>query len=195
MTDRFIHPSALVECESIGPGTRIWAFTHLLPGAAVGANCNIGDHCFVETGAVIRNNVTIKNHVCVWDGITIEDDVFIGPQVAFTNDRYPRSPRMEKVRARYERPDNWLVKTVLEQGCSVGANATILGGIRLGRYCLIAAGATVTADVEPFALMVGTPARKTGYVCPCGEKLGRSLAGGTRCPTCGQLLDENTNAA
>jgi acetyltransferase-like isoleucine patch superfamily enzyme len=160
-----------VESDAIGAGTRIWAYAHVLPRARIGVNCNLGDHAFVESGAVVGDNVTIKNHVCVWEGITIEDDVFIGPQVAFTNDRYPRSPRMAEVRHRYADKAQWLVRTVLERGCSVGANATILGGVRLGRYCLIAAGAVVTRDVPPFALMAGSPARRIGTVCRCGHRV------------------------
>jgi acetyltransferase-like isoleucine patch superfamily enzyme len=170
MIETFIHAQAIVESE-VGLGTRVWAFAHVLPGARVGKNCNLGDHTFLETGAVLGDNVTLKNHVCVWEGVTLEDDVFVGPHAAFVNDIYPRSPRMAEVRNRYLRKERWLVKTVLERGCSVGANATILGGLRLGRYSMIAAGATVTRDVEPFALMAGSPARRVGTVCICGRKL------------------------
>jgi len=181
----YAHPTALVESEAIGEGTRIWAYAHVLRGARVGANCNIGDHAFVESGAVLGNNITLKNHVCVWEGITLEDDVFVGPHVAFTNDRYPRSPRMPQVHQRYAEKDRWLVKTVVEQGCSIGANATILPGVRLGRYCVVAAGAVVTKDVEPFALMIGTPARRVGTVCICGQPLALPEEE-RRCPQCAQ---------
>lgn len=165
----FAHPTAIVESNEIGAGTRIWAYAHVLAGARIGENCNLGDHAFVESGAALGNNVTLKNHVCVWEGVTIDDDVFVGPHVAFVNDLYPRSPRMPEVRARYADKSQWLTRTVLERGCSVGANATILGGLRLGQYCLIAAGAVVTRDVEPFALMAGAPARRVGSVCRCGR--------------------------
>ena len=188
MTGNFIHPSALVESDLVGEGTRVWAFAHILPGARIGDNCNIGDYVFIETGVVVGNNVTLKNNVCVWEGITIEDDVFVGPNVSFTNDLFPRSPRMAEVHARYAQKDNWLVKTVIQKGSSIGANATIIGGIKIGRYSFIAAGATVTKDVEPFALMVGSPAKKTGYVCVCGKKRGTSFPSST-CPACGATPD------
>ncbi|MCE9553931.1 MAG: N-acetyltransferase [Planctomycetes bacterium] len=186
----YAHPTALVESEAVGSGTRVWAYAHVLKNAQVGENCNIGDHAFVESGAVVGNNVTLKNHVCVWEGVTLEDDVFVGPQVAFTNDRYPRSPRMAEVRGRYADKNLWLVKTVVEQGCSIGANATIICGVRLGRYCVIAAGAIVTKDVEPFALMMGSPARRVGTVCVCGEPL---AAGGESksCSNCQAKAAEN----
>jgi acetyltransferase-like isoleucine patch superfamily enzyme len=186
----YVHPTALVESEAVGSGTRVWAYAHVLKNAHVGENCNIGDHAFVESGAVVGNNVTLKNHVCVWEGVTLEDDVFVGPQVAFTNDRYPRSPRMAEVRGRYGDKNRWLVKTVVEQGCSIGANATIVCGVRLGRYCVIAAGAIVTKDVEPFALMIGSPARRVGTVCMCGEPLTTGEES-TLCSNCQTKAVEN----
>jgi len=188
MGSKFIHPTALVESQLIGEGTRVWAFTHILEGARIGDNCNIGDHGYIEAGAVIGNNVTVKNNVCVWEGIIVEDDVFIGPGVAFTNDLFPRSPRMAEVRSRYTQKDNWLVKTVVEKGSSIGSNATIIGDTRIGRYSMIAAGATVTKDVEPFALMVGVPARRIGYVCVCGKKTGNSFPAFT-CLECGATVN------
>ncbi|MEX2315992.1 MAG: acyltransferase [Pirellulales bacterium] len=185
MSERFFHPAALVESDQIGVGTRVWAFAHVMAGAVVGGHCNLGDHAFLESGATIGNNVTVKNNVCVWSGVTLEDDVFVGPNVSFTNDRYPRSPRMAQVAARYERPERWLLPTVVERGASIGANATILPGIRLGRYSMIAAGALVTADVPPFALMVGSPARRVACVCRCGRKLSGSYRAAT-CEHCGE---------
>lgn len=187
MSDVFFqHSTAIVEANChVGEGTQIWAYAHVLSGARIGSNCAIGDHGFVETGAVIGNNVTVKNHVCVWEGVTIEDDAFIGPHVAFTNDRQPRSPRMPEQRARYAEKQNWLVRTVVEKGVAIGANATIVCGVRLGRYSFIAAGAIVTADAEPFSLMMGVPARMCGYVCRCGHLLGDSLPdeGCSQCDT------------
>jgi len=186
----YVHPTALVESADVGAGTRVWAYAHVLKDARVGDHCNIGDHAFIESGAVVGNNVTLKNHVCVWEGVTLEDDVFVGPQVAFTNDRYPRSPRMPEVRERYACKDSWLVKTLVEQGCSIGANATIVCGVRLGSYCMIAAGAIVTKDVEPFALMAGAPARRVGTVCICGQPLvGPEEA--DRCSNCQSKAVEN----
>ena len=185
----FVHPAAIVESDQIAPGTRVWAFAHVLPGVVIGRNCNIGDHSFIETGAIVGDNVTIKNQVCVWEGVVIEDDVFVGPNVSFTNDRYPRSPRMAHARERYSDKANWLAHTVVEQGSSIGAGATVLAGITLGRYCLIAAGSVVTEDVEPHALMIGAPARKTGYVCCCGKPLG-SKDTTSPCSTCGFKLGD-----
>jgi UDP-2-acetamido-3-amino-2,3-dideoxy-glucuronate N-acetyltransferase len=134
----------------------------------------------------------LKNHVCVWQGVTIEDDVFVGPLVAFTNDLRPRSPRMAVVGERYADPANWLVPTVVEQGASIGANATILPGVRIGRYSMIAAGATVTKDVQPFALMVGCPARRVAFVCRCGQKLNGHPATSS-CAHCGTSLESFAN--
>ena len=183
MADHFVHPQALVESDDIGAGTRIWAFAHVMRGARIGKNCNLGDHAFVEAGAVLGNNVTLKNNVSVWEGVVLEDDVFVGPHATFVNDLYPRSPRMPAVGERYAHKERWLVRTVLERGCSVGANATIVGGIRLGSYCLIAAGSTVTRDVEPHALMAGVPARRVGTVCICGQKLTEPVESPV-CPAC-----------
>jgi acetyltransferase-like isoleucine patch superfamily enzyme len=185
MADSYFHPSALVESAHIGSGTRVWAFAHVMAGGRVGDNCNLGDHTFVESGAVIGNNVTLKNNVCVWAGITLEDDVFVGPNVAFTNDRFPRSPRMPQVRERYVRPECWLEPTVVERGATIGANATVLPGIRLGRYSLVAAGSLVTADIQPFALVVGSPARQVADVCRCGQKLAGDYCTAT-CNHCGE---------
>ena len=185
MADSYFHPAALVETDVIGAGTRVWAFAHVMRGARVGSNCNLGDHAFVESGAIVGNNVTLKNNVCVWAGITLEDDVFVGPNATFTNDRYPRSPRMREAATRYETPERWLALTVVERGVSIGANVTIVPGLRLGRYSMIAAGAVVTADVPPFALMVGAPARLAGYVCRCGQKLFGNYRT-TTCDACGE---------
>jgi len=188
MTPSYIHPTAIVDSHEVGAGTRIWAYAHVLSGAVIGENCNIGNHAYVEAGARIGNNVTLKNQVCVWDGVALDDDVFVGPCVAFTNDLYPRSPRMPHVRERYASKSNWLVPTVVEQGATIGANATIVGGLRLGRYCMVAAGAVVTRDVEPFALVVGAPARKLGHVCRCGQRLGETFPD-TQCLSCGATAE------
>jgi acetyltransferase-like isoleucine patch superfamily enzyme len=188
MKNGYVHPSAIVESADIGEGTRVWAFVHILPGAKIGKNCNIGDNGYVEAGAVIGDNVTLKNQVCVWEGITIEDDVFVGPCVSFTNDLNPRSPRMPEARVRYSQKQNWLVRTIVEKGATIGANATILAGVRLGQYSFVAAGATVSKDVEPFALMVGAPAQKVGYVCRCGQRIEGSFPA-ERCDDCGTTAD------
>lgn len=150
----FQHPQAIVESEKIGDQTRVWAFAHILPGAVLGKDCNICDHTFIENEVAIGDRVTIKCGVQVWDGITIEDDVFIGPNVTFTNDPFPRS---KQFLSEYPR-------TVVHQGASIGANATILPGMQIGRNAMVGAGAVVTKDVPPNAIVVGNPARIRGYV-------------------------------
>jgi acetyltransferase-like isoleucine patch superfamily enzyme len=185
MDERYYHPRALVESPHIGEGTRVWAFAHVMKGATIGSNCNLGDHSFVESGAAIGNNVTIKNNVCIWLGVTIEDDVFLGPNVALTNDRVPRSARMPEVRERNQNVDSWLSPTVIERGASIGANATILPGIRVGCYAMVGAGAVVTRDVPPFALVVGAPARQVGDICRCGTRLAGNFDQAT-CEECGE---------
>ncbi len=150
----FIHEKALVESgATIGAGTRVWAFAHILAQAVIGADCNICDGVFIENDVVIGDRVTIKNGVQVWDGISLEDDVFIGPNATFTNDPFPRSKH---------RPE--FPRTLVCQGASIGANATLLPGITVGRNAMVGAGAVVTKDVAPDAIVVGNPARVRGYV-------------------------------
>lgn len=168
--DTRIHFLALVESDRVGRGTRIWPYTHVMEGAVIGAHCNIGSHCFVESGAVIGDRVTVKNGNHLWEGIHLEDDVFVGPGVCFTNDRYPRSPRLPVVAGKYATKD-WLMNTRVERGASVGAGAVILPGVTLGAYCMVGAGAVITRDVKAHALMMGNPARQTGWVCRCGQPL------------------------
>jgi UDP-2-acetamido-3-amino-2,3-dideoxy-glucuronate N-acetyltransferase len=170
MNGYFKHETALVESQQIGEGTRIWAFAHVLAGAVLGKHCNVGDHCFIEAGVTIGDNVTIKNHTAIWEGVTLADNVFVGPNVVFTNDMRPRSPRLPLVAERY-RTKAWLSKTVIREGASLGANAIILGGLEIGEYAMIGAGALVTKNVPPYALVIGAPGRVQGYVCRCGEKL------------------------
>jgi UDP-2-acetamido-3-amino-2,3-dideoxy-glucuronate N-acetyltransferase len=144
----YIHEHALVESESIGPGTRVWAFAHVMPGAVIGADCNVCDHTYVEGGVVVGDRVTIKSGVYLWDGVRIEDDVFIGPQATFTNDPFPRS------RQPFECPT-----TTVRRGASVGAGAVILPGLTIGERAMVGAGAVVTKDVPDHAVVVGNPAR------------------------------------
>lgn len=179
------HPKALVETDRIGPETRVWAYAHVMAGAVVGNRVNVGDHAFVESGVTIGDNVTIKNSVLLFEGIEIEDDVFVGPRVTFTNDRYPRSPRMESVQARYSARENWLEKTRVCKGAAIGAGAIICPGIQIGAYSTIAAGAVVTKDVPPFALVVGSPASRIADVCSCGQKLTDNYDKAT-CQGCGE---------
>lgn len=169
----FVHPQALCESPDVGPGTRVWAFAHVLPGAKVGADCNICDCAFVEGGAVVGDRVTLKNAVLVWVGVTLEDDVFVGPNAIFTNDFVPR--------AHIKRGPEALLPTLVQNGASIGANATIVCGITVGHDSLIGAGAVVIRDVPAHALVVGSPARRIAWVCRCGERLGDDLV----CPACG----------
>lgn len=149
-----IHKFACVEPGAkIGSGTRIWSWAHVLGGAVIGEDCNICDHTFIENGVTIGDRVTVKCGVSIWDGVTIEDDVFVGPSVAFTNDKYPRSK---------QRPEAY-EKTIIKRGASLGANSTILPVI-VGEYAFVGAGAVVTRNVPPYAMVVGNPARIVGYV-------------------------------
>lgn len=179
----FQHPSALVESAAIGTGTRIWAFAHVLKGARVGRHCNIGDHCFIEGGARVGDNVTVKNGVALWEGVVVGDNAFVGPFAVFTNDLAPRSPRFPAAAQRYQ-SKGWLSRTVVAEGASIGANATIRCGLRIGSFAMIAAGAVVTRDVPAYALMVGVPARQMGWVCQCGARLAADDRGAASCPTC-----------
>ncbi len=175
-----IHPTALCESAQVGAGTRVWAFTHVLSGAVIGRDCNISDHVYVEGGARIGNRVTVKNQVMIWEGVTIQDDVFIGPGVIFTNDRYPRSRRLTAVAKRYDRKEEWLVFTTVRRGASIGAGAIILGGLTVGQYAGIGAGAVVTRDVPDHRMVVGNPARVVGWACICGVPLNNKFC----CPRC-----------
>lgn len=167
----FIHPLALVESRDIGDDTKIWAFAHVMGGVRIGADCNICDHVFIESGAEIGNGVTIKNNVLIWKGVHIADYVFVGPNTVFTNDRSPRSPRMPLMKDLGYTESDWLLETWVEEGVSIGANSTILPGVRLGKYCMIGAGSVVTKDAEPFALMIGHPARTIGRVDEAGRRV------------------------
>jgi len=171
MTEYYCHPNALVETDQIGKETKIWAFAHVMECAVIGADCNICDHAFVETGAVVGNGVTIKNNALIWRGVHIADYVFVGPNVVFTNDRRPRSPRMPLMREKGLSESDWLVDTFVEEGASIGANATILPGVRLGKYCMVGAGSVVTKDVEPFTLVAGNPAAVIGKVDEEGRRV------------------------
>ena len=147
-TPPFIHERALVETDSVGAGTRIWAFAHVLAGAVIGADCNVCDHTFIECDVVIGDRVTLKSGVYLWDGLRVEDDVFIGPQATFTNDARPRS------RQPFE-----LLYTTVRRGASIGAGAVILPGLTIGERAMVGAGAVVTRDVDAGVVVVGNPAR------------------------------------
>ncbi len=145
----FVHPMADVQSENIGQDARIWQFVVVLPGARIGSDVNICSHCFVENDVIIGDRVTIKNGVQLWDGLRIADEVFVGPNVTFTNDRYPRSQNL----------DAELLSTVVEKGASIGAGAVICPGITIGAGAMVAAGAVVTRDVSAGTLVVGNPAK------------------------------------
>lgn len=153
-SDYFRHPMSLVQSRSIGRGTRIWAFVNVLSDAVIGRDCNICDHVFIENDVVVGDRVTVKCGVQLWDGVILEDDVFVGPNATFTNDPFPRSK---------QRPDSF-ARTRVKRGASIGANATILPGITIGQNAMIGAGAVVTRDVPPNAIVTGNPGRITGYV-------------------------------
>ncbi len=161
----FIHERALCESDQVGPGTRIWAFAHVLAGARIGADCNICDGVFVEQDVVVGDRVTVKCGVQLWNGVVLEDNVFVGPNATFTNDRFPRSrDRIEPLR------------TVVRANASIGANATILPGIEIGRGAMVGAGAVVTRPVPPHAIVTGNPARIQGYVQTNGAAASGSRA-------------------
>lgn len=154
MNKPFTHPNALCESSQIGPGTKVWAFAHVLAGARIGADCNICDHVFVENDVVVGDRVTVKCGVQLWDGVRLEDDVFVGPNATFTNDISPRSKQYPAT----------FGQTLVRKGASIGANATILTGITIGARAMIGAGAVVTRSVPPNAVVVGNPAKIVGYV-------------------------------
>jgi UDP-2-acetamido-3-amino-2,3-dideoxy-glucuronate N-acetyltransferase len=161
----FAHQNAIVESRTIGDGTRVWAFAHILADAVVGRDCNICDHVFIENDVRIGDRVTIKCGVQVWDGISLEDDVFVGPNVTFTNDPFPRSG---------QRPTEF-ARTIVRAGASIGANATILPGLVIGQGAMVGAGSVVTRDVPPNAIAMGNPAAITGYVGLAHAKRGGVL--------------------
>jgi UDP-2-acetamido-3-amino-2,3-dideoxy-glucuronate N-acetyltransferase len=170
-----IHPSAQTRGASIGSGTRVWQFCVILPQAEIGRDCNICAHVFIESDVVIGSRVTIKSGVQLWDGTRIEDDVFIGPNATFTNDRTPRSKKARRK----------LPVTRVQRHATIGANATILPGLTIGKAAMVSAGAVVTRDVPDHALMIGNPARRKGWVCLCGETL---RDGGLSCQ-CGKRYE------
>ena len=170
----YIHPSAFIDEGSIiGEGTRIWHFSHVMPGAVIGKNCNLGQNVVVCPEVTLGNNVKVQNNVSIYTGVTCEDDVFLGPSMVFTNVINPRSalPRKDQYKP-----------TVVKRGASIGANATIICGTIIGEFALIGAGAVVTKDVKPYALIIGNPARQSGWVSEFGHRLIFNEEGLATCP-------------
>lgn len=170
----FAHETSVVdEGCSIGKGTKIWHFSHIMTGSEIGENCNIGQNVVVSPGVILGNNVKVQNNVSVYTGVLCHDDVFLGPSMVFTNIINPRSAVVRK--------DSY-VTTIVEKGASIGANATIICGIVIGHYAFIGAGAVVTKDVKPYALVVGNPARQTGWMSKYGHRLLFDEKGLAVCP-------------
>jgi UDP-2-acetamido-3-amino-2,3-dideoxy-glucuronate N-acetyltransferase len=168
----FVHPTAIIDDNNqIGSGTKIWHFSHIMPGCRIGDNCNIGQNVFIGPDVTIGNGCRIQNNVSVFKGVTLEEEVFCGPSMTFTNVYNPRAAvhKMDQI-----------LPTLVKQGATIGANATIVCGITLGRFCFVGAGALVNKNVADHALVVGNPVKRTGWVCECGEKLNDDL----RCPEC-----------
>lgn len=192
MSDAFIHPTAIVDSPDthIGNGTRIWHFSHIMPGAWIGERCSIGHGCYIGN-VRIGDGCRVQNHVSIFDGVTLEDDVFLGPSCAFTNVKHPRAHVMR--RDAYE-------PTRVCKGASIGANATVMCGVTIGAYAVVGAGAVVTRDVMPHEVVVGTPGRRIGWACRCGETLGavNSSASGEAivlaCKRCGDRYVERAGS-
>lgn len=176
----FKHPTAIVESDTIGEGTKIWHFAHVRENAKIGKNCNMGKSVYIDTGAEIGNNVKIQNFVSVYNGVKIEDDVFVGPSVTFTNDLHPRA---------FIWNEQKIVQTIVRRGASIGANSTIICGTTIGEYAMVGAGSVVTKDVAPFSMVCGNPAVQKGFVCYCGKKLeGAASAASYKC-SCGKTVE------
>ena len=187
MTDCYIHPTSVIdENVEIGKGTKIWHFCHIQSGAKIGENCSFGQNVNVSNNVVIGNGVKVQNNVSIYEGVELGNYVFCGPSCVFTNDLTPR--------AKYPKGHSGYLKTMVEEGASIGANATIICGHTIGKWALIGAGAVVTSDVPAHALMLGIPAKKNGWVCECGEILQDHLPGKEFiCQKCGRKYNEGRN--
>jgi acetyltransferase-like isoleucine patch superfamily enzyme len=161
-----IHPAAIVETSSLGSGTRVWAFAHVLAGAVIGEDCNICDHCFIESDVVLGNRVTVKCGIYLWNGTRVEDDAFLGPAVVFTNDLRPRSKHYKTA-----------VQTLIRKGASLGAGTSVLAGVTIGAHAMTGIGSVVTRDVPDYALVYGNPARFRAWVDEEGRDLVPAGAG------------------
>lgn len=183
----FVHETAIVDPGAmIGVGTAIWHFSHIMSEVVIGSDCRLGQNVFVANGVRIGNEVKIQNNVSVYEGVILEDETFCGPSMVFTNVRTPRSGTPRNTR-------EWYLDTVVRKGASIGANATVLAGIEIGRYALVGAGAVVTRSVQPHAIVTGIPARLSGWACYCGGALrrGDELLS---CPECARLYSRSSDA-
>lgn len=181
--DGVVHHSAVVDAGvTIGAGTNVWHFAHLLSGTVLGERCVIGQNVMIGPDVRVGDGCKIQNNVSLYTGVTLEDDVFCGPSCVFTNVRTPRA----HVNRRTE-----FARTLVRRGATIGANATVVCGVTIGQYAFVGAGATVTRDVRDFALVVGVPARQVGWVCACGEVLVRASNGSWRCARCGDVFVEH----
>ena len=183
--DYFAHETAVIDegCQ-IGKGCRIWHFTHIMPGAILGERCNLGQNVLVSSDVVLGKNVKVQNNISLYTGVICEDDVFLGPSMVFTNIVNPRSAVVRK---------DQYVKTMVKKGSTIGANATIICGITLGEFCFIGAGAVVTRDVPPYALVVGNPGKQAGWMSEYGHRLHFDSSNQAVCPESGekyQLINE-----
>lgn len=178
MANYFVHESSYVdEPVSIGEGTQIWHFCHIMKDVVIGKGCKFGQNVFVASGVKIGNNVKVQNNVSIYAGVELEDDVFCGPSMVFTNIRNPRSAYPRNT------PEDYL-KTLVRRGASIGANATIVCGHTIGTCAFVGAGAVVTKDVPDYGLVVGCPARLVGWMCACGERLPMKVGPGRESCTC-----------
>lgn len=185
MPDYFAHESCYIDDGAvIGAGTKVWHFSHVMPGAVIGERCNLGQNVVVMPGTRLGNNVKVQNNVSIYQGVELEDDVFCGPSCVFTNVSNPRSHVSRKSEYR---------RTLVRRGTSIGANATIVCGVTLGEYSFIGAGAVVRSDVPAYALMVGVPARRVGWMCQCGVRL-QFQQNAAVCAACGASYREADGA-
>ncbi|MEO8611533.1 MAG: DapH/DapD/GlmU-related protein [Chloroflexota bacterium] len=180
MSDYFVHESAVVDDGAqVGAGTKIWHFSHIMPGAVIGENCSFGQNVFVANKVKIGNHVKVQNNVSIYEGVILEDYTFCGPSMVFTNVKTPRSAYPRNTSADY-------ATTLVKYGASIGANATVVCGITIGEWAFVAAGAVVTRDVPPYALVMGMPAEIMAWVCECGAKLWFEDSDESVCAECGK---------
>ncbi|EEG73552.1 acyltransferase [[Clostridium] hylemonae] len=179
MDDYFVHASSYIDSDvKIGMGTKIWHFSHVQSGVSIGENCSFGQNVNISNNVKIGNGVKVQNNVSIYEGVEMEDYVFCGPSAVFTNDLTPR--------AKYPKGRKGFKKTILKEGATIGANATIVCGNTIGRWAMVAAGAVITSDVTDYALMAGVPARQIGWVCECGNKLDEEL----QCKSCKRCYEK-----